>query len=77
MKIAMQVVEIYPYRSFKERLRLFKQLQKTNDCKVEVFDGFLFIEKFNLVPAEFDFKKHKSFKKRKRRRKHAKKIVRK
>ncbi|MFT5872788.1 MAG: hypothetical protein ACI8WT_001725 [Clostridium sp.] len=63
----MQVVEIYPYKSFKEKLRLYDKLRKSNNCKIEAFEGFFFIEKFNLVHAEFDFKKHKSVKKRKRR----------
>ena len=72
----MQLVEIYPYRSFKEKIRLYEQLRKANDCRIEIFDGFFFIEKISLVYAEFDFKKHKRVKKRRRRKKHGKKKIR-
>ena len=74
-KIEFQVIEIYPYKTFKEKIRLYRKLQETNNCRIEIFDGFFFIERFNLVPEEFDFKKHTRVKKRRRRR-HGKKKAR-
>jgi len=74
--IELQVVEIYPYKSFREKMKLFKELQKIKGCKLEVFEGFFFIEKFDLVPAEFDFKRHRRIRKRRRRGRGKKKIRR-
>lgn len=75
--VERQVVEIYPYKSFKEKLRLVDELRKTNNCKIEVFEGFLFIETSQLVPGEYDFKTYKSIDKCKRRKGNGKKSIRK
>ena len=52
--VERQVVEIYPYKSFKEKLKLVKQLQKINNCKIEIFEGFLFIDTSKLELGEYD-----------------------
>lgn len=38
------LVEVIPYKTFKERLQLIKELTKQK-CKIEIFNNYLYVER--------------------------------
>lgn len=38
------VVEVIPYKTFKERLQLMKKIQSTQKAKIEIYSNYLYVE---------------------------------
>ena len=44
----MLCVEVAPFDSFKQKIRLVKEYKKLN-CKITIFSNYIVVEKFNTI----------------------------
>ena len=40
----MVLIEIYPFKNFKEKIKLMKMLDDVLKCKLEIFDNHIVVE---------------------------------
>lgn len=38
------IVEVIPYKTFRERLQLVKKIQDTQKAKIEIYSAYLYVE---------------------------------